>query len=183
MVAAAPMLAPRGWLAVATCDHYPRAWCLQAQRCIWPGGGPAAARRRPGGGPAAARRRLGAAYSLPLGERGGGGGRGRCGPCGSLPLKQEGKPSPRLARSSSNPAKAPAAIGSQPCSVHRMMCPASSCPRYHLRPSTADYVARCSPLATLHAPHLNHFSALATRCPSIPICFPPPSSGRFLLVE
>ena len=120
-----------------------------------------------------AQRRPGAAYSLP------GGGRCRGGPNDILPPKQEGAPSPSPDRS--NPAKAPTGSELQPHRAQSTMYPASSCPRYHLRTSTADYVASSSSLATLRAPHRNHFSALATRYtplfyPQDP-SFPPPSSG------
>ena len=118
-------------------------------------------------------RRPGAAYSLP------GGGRCRGGPNDILPPKQEGAPSPSPARS--NPAKAPTGSELQQHRAQSTMYPASSCPRYHLRTSTADYIARCSSLTTLLAPHRTHFSALATRY--TPLLYPqdpsfsPPSPG------
>lgn len=68
--AAAGGLARRGCSPRALCYPDPRARLLQARRGSWPGGGPAAARRTDG--PAAVRRPV-AAYSLPLGGRGGGG--------------------------------------------------------------------------------------------------------------
>lgn len=91
-----------------------------------------------------AQRRPGAAYSLP------GGGRCRGGPNDILPPKQEGVPSPSPARS--NPAKAPTGSELQQHRAQSTMYPAKSCPRYHLRTSTADFIARCSSLTTLLAP-------------------------------
>ena len=106
--AAAGGLARRGCSPRALCYPDPRARLLQARRGSWPGGGPAD--RRSGGGQASRRGILVAA--------GREGWWGRGGLCGRLPPKQEGEPSPSSARSSSNPAKAPAAIGSQPHRAH-----------------------------------------------------------------
>ena len=94
-----------------------------------------------------AQRRPGAAYSLP------GGGRCRGGPNDILPPKQEGAPSRSPARS--NPAKAPTGSELQPHRAQSTMYPASSCPRYHLRKSTAE-PELIMLLAALHLPFFEH---------------------------
>jgi hypothetical protein len=107
-------------------------------------------------------------------------GRGRAGPplgrataCPPNRRAHRRQARPRAAPIPPKPRQAPALSRTA-----SMMCPASRCPRYHLRPSTADYVARRTPLADtlttfLNSPH----DALPSST------FPQPSCSDFSFAE